>query len=70
MNENSNNASIENKLEIPDYFSCKNCTVGRYGGQLCEQLVAEHRCAKVHLGEAIASGQVTVVLSAYNNEFG
>lgn len=63
-NSNSN-AEIKQSIEIPDYFSCKNCR-GWNWDTVCRQLRQENICAKQMLSYAIQSGAVQIHLQLAN----
>jgi hypothetical protein len=71
------NASIDQSVRLPDYFSCHNCVgangrqvnrpnhpLANHGGwiELCQILREENNCAKQMLDRSLASGSVQIVL--------
>ena len=59
MISNRSQASIDQSVNLPDYFSCSNC-YGRADWRYCQELRREHLCAKEMLGRALASGAVEI----------
>ncbi|HEX9925322.1 MAG TPA: hypothetical protein VGD99_21880 [Anaerolineae bacterium] len=63
MLTNSNaTATIDQSVNLPDYFSCRQCTVWDYGGRLCDRMQQAGRCRAAALGRALDAGHIQITL--------
>lgn len=63
MQDNTtSNATIDQSIKMPDYFSCHNCAAKAWAGEMCAEFQAAGRCRADMLRQALQSGAVQVVL--------